>query len=326
MKKTLIIILILTIVLFAYTKWSKTPAIQDISKDLISWKLKTEVFEYDGYKLSYHDTKNESKKVVVLLHGYPTSSYDWHSIWNDLSKEYRLIAMDMLGFGFSDKPDNITYSTFQQADIQIALLKKLGVKEAHILAHDYGDNIAQEFLSRTIEQKEYFPLKIKSVTLLNGGLFPETHHPTAIQTLLKSPIGGIVSSFTNLTLFEKNFTKVFGANTQPSKQDIIDQWYLICQQNGHQINHKLCYASNDCIANRTRWVNALAKTNIPVLFINGQFDPVSGKETTIKYIELVPNSKVVKLDSVGHYPQTESPKELVIQFNSFVQKIDDSLN
>ena len=319
MKKTLIVIFVLITISFIYTKLDKMPSEESISKDLIYWKSEEKIFNYKDYKLSYHDSKDSLKEVVVLLHGFPTSSYDWYLIWPELSSNYRLVAMDMLGFGFSDKPDNIQYSISLQTDILEALLKELNIDKVHLLAHDYGDNVAQEILARIIEQESEYPLKILPSMLLNGGLFPESHHATTIQTLLRSPIGGIVSSFTNATLFEKNFSKVFGKNTRPSQQELIDHWYIICQQNGHKIGHKLTHAADDRETNRERWVGAL-KTSVPILFMNGLQDPVSGMETVNRYLELIPNPNVVKLDSVGHYPQLENPRMVIDHFKSHVEK------
>ena len=320
MKKTFIIVLILIAILFMYTKLDKMPPKESISKDLTLWKLEEQIFEYKGYRLSYHDSRDKSKEVVVLLHGFPTSSYDWHLIWPELSSDYRLIAMDMLGFGFSDKPDNIQYSISLQTDILEALLKELDIKKVHLLAHDYGDNVAQEIIARDIENKiDYLP-KVTSIMLLNGGLFPETHQATTIQNLLRSPMGGIISSFTNSTLFEKTFSKVFGKNTQPSKQELIDQWYLICQNNGHKIGHKLTHAQDDREMNRQRWVGALETSSLPIVFLNGLQDPVTGMETVERYEELIPNPKVIKLDSVGHYPQLENPTEVIYQFKTLVDE------
>ncbi len=320
MKKTLIASLTLIVIAFLYTKLDKTPSIENISQSLLDWKSTEKTFRYRNHKLSYHDSGDTSKKVIVLIHGYPTSSYDWRLIWPELNTNYRLIAMDMLGFGFSDKPDNIGYTISMQTNILEALLKNLNVANVNLIAHDYGDNVAQEILARNIEQKEKYFLKIESLILLNGGLFPETHRPTTIQKLLSSPIGGTVTSFMNQTLFGKSFSKVFGPNTQPTQQELIDQWYIICHQKGYKIADKLTHASNDRKINRERWVSALISPKVPILYISGQLDPVTGSETVERYIELVPNSNVIKLDSVGHFPQLENPKKILSKVNAHIRK------
>ncbi len=319
MKKALLISFVLILILFLYTKLDKMPSVESISKDLVSWKSDAKIFKNKEYNLSYHDSKDETKEVILLLHGFPTSSYDWRLVWPKLSANYRLIAMDMLGFGFSDKPNDIQYSISMQADILEALLKELDVQKVHLLAHDYGDNIAQELLARSIENSTRYPLKIKSLVLLNGGLFPESHHPTTIQSLLRSPIGGVVASFTNATLFEKNFCKVFGETTQPSPQELTDQWYVICQQDGHQLGHQLTFAADDSKANRERWVGALKNTtDVPILFINGIADPVSGVTVVERYTELIPKAHVITLEGIGHFPQLEHSKAVINQVELLV--------
>ncbi|MEL6942428.1 MAG: alpha/beta hydrolase, partial [Bacteroidota bacterium] len=226
-----------------------------------------------------------------------------------------------LGFGFSDKPTNIDYATALQTDILLALLKELKINDIHILAQDYGDHIAQELLARNLENPSNSVPKISSVSLLNGGLFPETHQPTSIQKLFKSPIGGFVSSLLNFNLFKKRFAAVFGENTSPSNQELMDLWYIIYLKNGHQINHKLSYATDDCVANRTRWVNGLNTGDIPIQFINGQSDPVSGKETADRYKELVKNANVIRLENIGHYPQLECPDLVNSHLRSFIDQL-----
>jgi len=316
MKKTLVVIIVLITVLFIYTKLDKSPSRESISQNLISWESDRQVFKYSDLNISYHDTKEASKEAIVLLHGYPTSSYDWHLIWPLLKGKYRLITFDMLGFGFSDKPKT-TYSIELQTDILEALLQKLNVSQFHIIGHDYGDNVAQELLARLNDQKEDYLFDVQSLMLLNGGLFPETHNPTTIQYLLKSPFGKIVSSMGNSSVFENSFSNVFGKNTKPTKQELIDYWYLICQKNGHKINYKLVHASDDRERNKERWLKTLESPKIPILFINGLLDPVTGKETVDRYLELIPNPNVIQLDSIGHYPHLENPELVVEQINLF---------
>ncbi|MDC0880830.1 alpha/beta fold hydrolase, partial [Hellea sp.] len=81
------------------------------------WKKAGNLISCKGYDIFVQDTKDKNKDTIVLIHGFPTSSWDWKDIWVLLKKDYRLIAMDMLGFGFSDKPDPHKYSILEQADI-----------------------------------------------------------------------------------------------------------------------------------------------------------------------------------------------------------------
>ena len=112
----------------------------------------------------------------------------------------------MIGFGYSDKPRDYSYSIGDQADLQEALLRSLEVRRYHILAHDIGDGVAQELLARHLERpRSPEPL---SICLLNGGLFPETYHPLLIQRLLASPIGGLIGSRMTERPFQRSLRRI----------------------------------------------------------------------------------------------------------------------
>ncbi|MGB0525878.1 MAG: alpha/beta fold hydrolase, partial [Flammeovirgaceae bacterium] len=152
---------------------------------LEAWKASGAYFKHQGHSIFYKSAGQG--EVLLLIHGFPTASWDWWKIWSTLTQNYRVIALDMIGFGFSDKPRSYSYSILDQADIHEELLNLLGINACHILAHDYGDTVTQELLARFHAGKTAFT--IQSVCLLNGGLFPETHQARLIQKLLMSPIG-----------------------------------------------------------------------------------------------------------------------------------------
>ena len=222
--------------------------------------------------------------VLLLIHGFPTSSWDWLPMWGDLIKNYRVIALDMLGFGFSDKPNNRNYSIHGQADIVEALVAAKGLESFHVLAHDYGDTVAQELLARQLEGNGVG--QWLSCCFLNGGLFPETHRALLTQKLLLSPIGSLLNSFTGFRKFCRNFSSVFGADTQPSDQELKDFWWLINFNNGKHLFHNLITYMSDRIQHRERWVSALQTSSIPLALINGSVDPVSGSHMVARYKEL----------------------------------------
>jgi pimeloyl-ACP methyl ester carboxylesterase len=90
-------------------------------------------------------------QTILLLHGYPTSSYDWRGIVERLSLRYRTMAPDLFGFGLSDKPAAYSYSLFQQADTIEELMTALGVQAAHVVSHDMGTSLHSELLARQEE-------------------------------------------------------------------------------------------------------------------------------------------------------------------------------
>lgn len=259
--------------------------------------------------------------ALLLIHGFPTSSWDWHKVWDALGARFpRVIAADMMGFGFSSKPSDYPYSILDQADLLEGLLAHLGVKRIHLLAHDYGDTVAQELLARHLERAAGAAPEILSGVLLNGGLFPETHRARTIQKLLLTPLGPLLSRLMNQRGFDRSFAAVFGANTQPSREELDQFWELVRFNRGTRVMHQLIRYMPERLAHRERWVGALQKTRVPLRVINGPDDPVSGAHMVARYRELVPNPDVVSLPGIGHYPQTEDPVGVLKAFFEFHDK------
>ncbi|MEU1498901.1 alpha/beta hydrolase [Streptomyces sp. NPDC005732] len=120
---------------------------------------------------------------VTLLHGFPSSSQDWAAVVPALvAAGHRVTTMDFLGLGESDKPYPHAYSVLEQADLVEAVWALSAPGTTALVAHDYGVSVAQELLARD-------PLRITSMTWLNGGIFPDLHRPTPEQTLLHGPSG-----------------------------------------------------------------------------------------------------------------------------------------
>ncbi|KAK2104055.1 hypothetical protein P7K49_017911 [Saguinus oedipus] len=227
------------------------------SPALHSWKSSTKFFTYKGLSIFYQDSVGVvgSPEIVVLLHGFPTSSYDWYKIWE--------------GFGFSDKPRPHHYSIFEQASIVEALLRHLGLQNCRInlLSHDYGDIVAHELLYR-YKQNRSGRLTIKSLCLSNGGIFPETHRPLLLQKLLKD--GGVLSPILtrlmNFFVFSRGLTPVFVLYTRPSESELWDMWAGSHNNDGNLVIDSLLQYINQRKKFRRRWVGALTSVTIPISF------------------------------------------------------------
>ncbi len=250
---------------------------------------------------------NTERPILVLLHGFPTSSWDWHYQWDALAGHYRVITFDMLGFGYSDKPHNHRYTIHEQADLAIELLKTLGAERCAILAHDYGDTVAQEILARF---RESGTPEIQAVCFLNGGLFPETHRARLAQKLLVGRAGGLFVHAFGRRALENNLTNVFGRNTPPTPTEMDNFWALIMYNDGRRNLHRLMWYMKDRRKHRTRWLEALTHTDVPLALINGSSDPVSGAHMVARFRELVGKGEIVELPDIGHYPQLEAPEKV----------------
>ena len=275
--------------------------------ELDAWQRAGRAFTYRGHEVFYRDAGDGP--ALLCIHGFPSASWDWHKLWPALAARFRVIAPDMLGFGLSAKPRDYAYSLRDQADLHEALLGALGIEAAHVLAHDYGDSVAQELLARQLERGD--GLRLRSVCLLNGGLFPESHRARPSQKLLRSPLGPLFARLASESRFSANFAEVFGPRTQPSPAELHTVWRLNQHHDGLRVMPKLIRYIDERRQQRQRWVEALQRAVVPLRFINGPEDPVSGRHMAERYRELVPNPDVVLLEGIGHYPQLEAPEAVL---------------
>ena len=279
---------------------------------LCVWRKRSQTFMFRGHGIHYWTAGQGAP--LLLIHGFPTASWDWHYLWQPLSQRYRVIACDMLGFGDSDKPANHEYSLLEQADLQQALLAHLSVEQpVHLLAHDYGDSVAQELLARHYESHG----QLASCVFLNGGLFPETHRPVLMQKLLLSPLGWMIGRAFSRDGLVKSFRQIFGPQTCPSESEMDDFWSLVERHHGPRIMHKLIAYIPERRVCRDRWVGAMQRGEVPMRVIDGEVDPISGAHMVERYRELIPDADTVLLPGIGHYPQIEAPSLVLKHYLAF---------
>jgi len=295
--------------------------------ELAAWRTAGEIFRYRGQDIFYREENRagnpgENRATLLLVHGFPTASWDWRPIWATLAARFHLIAPDMIGFGFSAKPRDYPYSLMDQADLCEALLADRGVRDTHVLAHDYGDTVAQELLARhnQRERENAAGPRLRSVCFLNGGLFPEVHRARFVQKMLLSPLGPLVARVMSRRGFDQSFSAIFGAGTKPTASELEDFWELVVTNDGVRIFPQLIRYMPERRANRERWVGALQQARIPLRVIDGPDDPVSGRHMVERYRELVPNPDTVLLQGIGHYPQVECPQGVLDNFLPFIER------
>ena len=144
----------------------------------------------------------------------------------------------MLGFGLSDKPKNIRYSIMHQADLQEMVLADLGVSDAHLFVHDYGNTVGQELLARHNERSLSFA--VRSICFLNGGLFPEQHRARPVQKLSLTPLGWLVSKQLSRSKLREGFDQIFGPATKASDSEIDAHWLCFVKMAAMKYSTNCC--------------------------------------------------------------------------------------
>jgi pimeloyl-ACP methyl ester carboxylesterase len=241
---------------------------------------------------------------MTLLHGFPSSSHDWAKVTPTLARVYSLLLLDFLGYGASDKPRHHVYSLHEQADLVEALWAAQRVTATALVAHDYGVSVAQELLARRAEGR--LGAELRSLHLLNGGVYPDLHRPQPTQLALLDPQQGpALSELITEQLFAQVLRPTFAERFDPA-DDSADIWQATAHEGGERIAHLLIGYIRDREQHAERWVGALEHTDVPVAFVWGMLDPVSGAHMAGRIRERMPYAPFWELSDVSHWPQLEA--------------------
>ncbi len=246
---------------------------------------------------------------LTLLHGFPSSSHDYAAIAPSLAEHHAVLACDFLGFGASDKPPDHVYSIHEQADLVATLWEREGIGETAVVAHDYAVSVTQELLARQAERA--LGTEITAVHFLNGGLYPDLHRPEPAQIALLDPVQGPelsanVNEQVLTTVLEPTFAPGFTVGPVAA-----EMWRGLERDGGARILHRLIRYIEDRREHEQRWVRALEDTAVPVAFVWGMLDPISGAHVAERLAERLPEAPLCALLEVGHWPPIESPGRVV---------------
>ncbi len=271
------------------------------------WKSKGQYHQVNGHRI-FVQTMGEGKPYLVVLHGYPTCSYDYHQVLEPLSAHYHVVLHDHLGFGLSDKPTDYSYSLMEQTDVALALWQQLGIKKAHLFAHDYGTSIATEILAR--KNFGWEPITIRSMTLSNGSMHIELAKLRPIQKLLLHPkIGPLIARWSTKEIFYRNMRKIWADPTKVNPEELAVLWEMLLYNNGRAVLSALTQYIQERKRFWHRWIGALQQTEVPINILWATEDPVAVKEMAVVLAAEISHNRLVWLKNTGHYPMLESGEE-----------------
>ncbi|MEM9820986.1 MAG: alpha/beta hydrolase [Bacteroidota bacterium] len=271
-----------------------------------SWLHFGEYHQIGPHRVFTIDQGVQNQEAIVILHGYPSASYDYYAVLPYWTNQYRVVVHDHLGFGLSDKPIAYSYSLIEQADIALALWQKLGLKVVHLVAHDYGTSIATELIARLNRGDE--PLKFKSITLGNGSMLIEMAQLLWTQKMLKHDLWGpFLASFSRPAIFNRSFRRLWADQSKLKSEELGVLWQMLIYNEGRKVLPKVTKYLDERKKFWHRWIGALEKTERSIHLVWADQDPVAVIEMAHVLAQKIPSNHLSVLPNVGHYPMLESP-------------------
>jgi haloalkane dehalogenase len=254
-------------------------------------------------------------ETLLMVHGTPTWSYLYRNLIRDLRRDYRVIALDKLGFGLSGKPTDFGYTPADQARVIAAFIEKLGLTDITMVVHDYGGSTG---LSYALDH----PQNVKRLVIFNTWMWSLRDDPqkAMVGRFLGSPLGRMLCMRFNMevnVIFPYAFSK-----RSRLKQDVHD---LYRQTSAHETSRHAIWMYGKELIDSSEWYDSLwakrdAIRNIPALIVWGMKDPVFTRPYLEKWQSLFTDGQTVELADVGHYVQEEAPEEAVRHIRVFLRE------
>src|SRR3954451_18574784 len=278
-----------------------------LSERVRDWQRRGESTEFRDYEI--HTFRQQGPgPLLLLLHGFPSSSYDWRLLLGE-ELERNVLAFDFLGFGLSEKPPHHDYSLFWQADLTEELVRRHGDGQpVFVLDHDMGTSVANELMARDLEGR--LQMELAGILLFNGSMVLERASPTPAQRALRSRLGPLVARLSSERVFRHQFGSVFSAAHPLGEAEAEDQWSLVCHNGGRTLGHRLISYMDPREEHADRWHGAIGDWPGELRLVWGLQDPVASTAVLAALRELRREVPVSELPELAHYPQLEDPQQI----------------
>ncbi len=255
---------------------------------------------------------------VLVLHGFPTCSWDFAAAIDRVAASRRVVTFDFLGYGLSDKPRDFGASLFEQADVAELVARAYRITRAHVWAHDMGTSVATELCAR--RERGLLSFAMESLTLMNGSVHIDLAHLTVGQRLLKSPLGPVFAKLNSALTFKAQMKRIFAR--PPTDEELEAMWQLVSRDGGVERLPSLIRYTEERARFRRRWIGALERLDVPALVAWGARDPVAVMAIADALAREIPRCERVTWDDLGHYPQVEDADRVAQSVAAFWERLE----
>ncbi|MFM8303557.1 MAG: alpha/beta fold hydrolase [Actinomycetota bacterium] len=252
----------------------------------------------------------ETAEPLLVLHGYPTSSLDYRVVLDGLRRSRRVLLFDMLGYGFSAKPDR-GYTMALQADLAQAFVADVGVERLALLTHDMGNTVGGELLARHAEGT--WGVEVTRRVVTNGSIYIEMAQLTAGQQLLLSlPDARLDPALApDVDALTAALVATFSSHAAVAPDEVRAQAEAILHDEGNLVLARTIRYIEERRRAQGRFTGAIETHPSPVGIVWGLDDPIAVPAMADRLQAARPEAPLVRLDRVGHYPMVESPERFL---------------
>jgi pimeloyl-ACP methyl ester carboxylesterase len=279
-----------------------------------SWQPAADV---PAVEIFHIEAGDPAAPVLLLIHGWPTSSIDWYAVADQLSERFRVCALDFPGYGFSDKPPGWGYSLARDEElIEYYLAEVVGADSCVIAGHDRGDSVALLHAARCTDGRS--ATRLEHLVLSNGNIFLPLSNLTAAQRLMLDAQSWpqIASMLTASALAEGMGATTFTPARKAGDPDVEALTATFGHADGTRVLHETIQYLVERSKDEQAWLAALACAPFPVTLVWGLYDTVSPPRVASyvwnEYLMLRPaGSRLYFVPDANHYLQADRPDAFV---------------
>jgi len=292
----LLLIIIGTLTLHFHSVYKRNQILDAVDDQSIN---EYETLEVNNKTMAYRIKGSSERPTLVLVHGFLGSSYDFRKMIEPLSEDYQVIAIDMIGFGHSDKPSKFVYNELNQASYIKELLETLEIDNYALLGHSMGARVALKLNHLDTE-------KVEQLILLSPAGITGDQSSSSPPTLFYDYL------FKNYTLQRLGFRGVHHQNEYKTASYFDPMYYFTSQ-----IPSNVLMKMNES-ESLTDWDEVIDQTVVETLIIVGMNDTWTPKTISENYESRLINATLKVIENTGHMPMIESVDDTLKWVNDFL--------
>jgi pimeloyl-ACP methyl ester carboxylesterase len=282
---------------------------------LKTWVADGHYVTFIEHKIFVHTSgpKSSDGRGVLIVHGFPGSSWDWKGVVAVADKKARVVVPDMLGFGHSDKPLTGTYkdnySLMTQADMYEAIAKEEGLTNVILVAHDMGQTVGCELMARHDEGSLSF--KISHAIIVNGSTIMDLIELTEGQKHLLAQPDKAATKHLDFGEFREGLRGSFSKEHAASEETLDIMAAQVFYNDGDLVMSQMLRYLPERNEYYDRWVGTLTGFHsAPMSVYWGLQDPVALEPMADRIKLWRPVTDVYKMPDCGHWPSIEVPDRI----------------